>query len=148
MKRLLLCLLLCLAGCVRPKPTDVVTPDPSPITVDDSRYGLVKVSSQGAALVKGATKADEAGVIAQAHIDAADAASKSPYYLVADMQKAVPAKIAEHLSADRRDAWKPWQSAVAAAVKAMEEAGKLIGREDWIEAYREIAAGLKAKGVK
>lgn len=142
-----LLLSLCLAGCVRPRDADSVNPPPN-VVVDEGRYGLAAVSASGMRRVTGATRKDEAGVIAQAHLDAAAEARKSPYYLVHDMQTAVAEKISQHLTPARRAAWKPWQDAISDRIKELEakpvgDKQQLVGREDWIQAYEEIAAPLK-----
>lgn len=126
-----------------PGPTPPTPPKPEVVPPEPGELGLVRASWDGRRAVQ-RTEA-EAVVLAKAHRDEAEAARKTPFALPAEMQQGVATRIKAGLSQDARLGWSGWQAAVAARVSALEREGRLTNRQQWIQAFEEIAAGLEAR---
>lgn len=128
----------------RPVPPAPVPPGPAPPgpqPLPDGKFGLAKASRDGYAKVTGADKAAGAKALASANRSHASAIAAggipaAPATILAEWRKANNAAV---------DAatWKPWGEAVAAKLSDLYRAGKLPDKAAWVDAFNEIADGLK-----
>lgn len=126
------------------EPIDPVTPKPVTPLPDDV-FGLTKASYDGKRSVASSNRASEAKTIASAHREAARRAATNPFGLIATMQTEVTKGIAAVLTPTEIAAWKPWSASVMTRTKELQSAGKLADRQQWIDAFGEIATGLEVE---
>lgn len=121
-----------------PKPDN---PDPPPIVEPDlpaGQFGLAIKSWRAAQKVTSANRPEEARTLGVALLGT---------FLEPDGQAMVnkfAADMKAQFSAEQKAAWEPWRQSYLAELKALQDAGKLNGKQDWIAAFGEMSIGLLA----
>lgn len=128
-------------GPSEPKVVAVVfggpAPGPDPVPLPDGKFGLIKVSREGAAKVSDRSLN---GALAKSQRAIASAIQAGGLVAPADILKAWRDG---NNAAVSSAVWKPWGDAVTPALQKLHADGKLFDKATWAAAFIEIAEGLE-----
>lgn len=113
-----------------------------PIPPNPGRFGLAAISQAGAALVMDSpTKAADKAKLASAQrsLASAIAAGGVPPFASNILQ----AWAAGNNEAVNATTWKPWGDTTVAKLRELYNGKKLLQKQDWVDAFNEIASGLE-----
>lgn len=123
----------------KPKPDDddPPIPDVEP-NLPAGKFGLAIKSWRAAQKVKSERRPEEAKVLAAALFVAMAGADSQA--MIDGFTSTMKAKFSEA----QKTAWQPWKDAYLAELTALQSAGKLNEKADFVEAFSEMALGLSA----
>ena len=134
-----------------PTPNPTPDPNPSPTPPDDGALGLSKASREGAAKVDAASRKTYAKALAAANKSLAAKIAAGAYTesaaILEDWRQANRTALGEKPSPAPLTgaglAWAPWALSVSGTVEALHKSGKLPTKQEWADAFNEIAKGLE-----